>query len=292
MKQARKTRLLAVVSVLFAASLFCVSLAGCEKPQEHEIGEISDYDSEVLFPVGTPGDDASSGETVSKSGEGTQNSGFVVRDKKYDYEGNNLMILNVENQTDTNYAITINGVYLDENGETLKEETVTFEGFAAGWKNNFFFVPGISFDRFAYTLETTEYDGDCLAQLFTPIYKFDEGYDYIDSERMQMVKTIAVRYGFDYEQIPQTLVVYVRMLVLTNQGNVYAYLDYSDKGASAWAPDRLSNDEFDRMPALKSFYTFPDQNNKIWPEELTGDAKVLFSITGVEVPYIPDPVWP
>lgn len=131
--------------------------AGCSKDVQ-PMAEISDYNSEAYFPA--KGDSQSA---ESESSNVVPDGGFVVRDRKYAYEGNDLVILNVENQTNQNYTVTINGAYLDESGEVLKEETQTFEGFEAGWQNYFLFQPNIVFDRFTYTLETEAYTGECIA---------------------------------------------------------------------------------------------------------------------------------
>ena len=140
---------------LFLTVLFALSAAvcsGCSK-EVLPLPEISDYDSEAVFPVGDE----------SQSTDAAPSGNFVVRDRKYTYEENDLALLYVENQTNQNYTLTINGAYLDENGEVLREETQTFEGFEAGWQNYFLFQPNIAFDRFTYTLETEVYTGECAA---------------------------------------------------------------------------------------------------------------------------------
>lgn len=225
----------------------------------------------------------SQGGTSQDQGQGAATGEFVVNEKKFDYKDANLMVLNIENKTNKNFNVAIIGQYLDENGKTLKEETVTFEGFAAGWENNFFFVPEISFDRFTYTLQVKEYDGECLAQLFTPFCRLDETADDIGTvAEPNVVSGVAVHYGFDYKQIPRTLTVYTRILVITEQGEVFAHLDFSKWGASAWYPDWAG----EKTTKAKMFYIFPDQNNPVWPEELKGNNTVLFSITGVADPIM------
>lgn len=273
-----------VIQKLFALflliSMILATLAGCTKEEEQNpAGIISDFESQTHFQVGTSEIESASGDTSNTSVSGE----FVVSEKRYSYEGADLMVLYVENQTDRHYNITINGTYLDENGETLKMESQTFEGFAAGWKNNFFFVPEIAFDRFTYTLQVEEYAGECLAQLFTPFCRLDESVDDIGTvAEPNVVSGIAVHYGFDYKQIPRTLTVYTRILVITEQGEVFAYLDFSKWGASAWYPDWAG----EGTTKAKLFYVYPDQNKPVWPEELKGNNTVLFSITSVSDPIM------
>lgn len=143
--------------LLLIAMTFSI-LAGCSKEHSHKAGTISDFESQTHFSVDTSGDDSVSGDTSKEplSGE------FVVSEKRYRYEGMDLMVLYVENKTNRHYNVTIHGMYLDENGGTLEEESQTFEGFAAGWQNYFIFRPKNAFDRFTYTVETEEYVADAL----------------------------------------------------------------------------------------------------------------------------------
>ncbi len=107
----------------------------------------------------------------------TQTGSFVIKLAKYDYNntiekqntyygGNDygdvsIAVLDVTNKTDKNYSVKITGKYLDENGNVLKTETQEWDQFAAGWQKYFLFRPHMQFDRFEYTVETTEYSGDC-----------------------------------------------------------------------------------------------------------------------------------
>lgn len=150
MKHMRKFLSLLLVCA-FCAALF----AGCAKAKEEQnpAGTISNFESQTHFQPGTSGDESASGDTSREPVSGE----FVVSEKKYDYNGANLELLYVENQTNRHYNVTIHGTYLDENGETIEEETQTFEGFPSGWSNNFIFYPRKAFDSFTYIVETEEY---------------------------------------------------------------------------------------------------------------------------------------
>lgn len=158
MKRYHVIKKLLVLCILI--SMILATLAGCAKEEEQNpAGTISDFESQAHFQVGTSGDDSASGDTSHEPVAGE----FVVSDKKYDYKDANLVLLYVENKTDRHYNVTIKGKYLDENGETLKEETQTFEAFPAGWSNHFMFYPKIAFDSFTYELETEEYTNEPIS---------------------------------------------------------------------------------------------------------------------------------
>ena len=129
---------------------------GCKKEDQNPAGTISDFESQAHIQVGASEGESTSGDTSKAPVSGD----FVVSEKKYDYKDANLVLLYVENQTNRHYNVTIKGKYLDENGETIKEETQTFEAFPAGWSNHFIFYPRTAFDRFTYSVETEEYIPD------------------------------------------------------------------------------------------------------------------------------------
>ena len=106
-------------------------------------------------------------ETTSKPKETANNTSgdepaqtmgqFVLKEKKYDYNGANVSIVNVENKSDKAYTITITAKFKDKNGKELKSESITFEGFDSGWKNSFFFEPGIKYDSVSFGMKAKEY---------------------------------------------------------------------------------------------------------------------------------------
>lgn len=146
-----------IFAMLLSVTILLALFAGCSKPKEGTAGTISEFESQAHIQVSTPED--ASGEPSGDTSKAPLSGEFVVSEKKYDYNDANLELLYVENQTDRNYDITIHGVYLDENGETIEEETQTFEGFASGWSNHFIFYPRKAFDSFKYTVDMVEASG-------------------------------------------------------------------------------------------------------------------------------------
>ena len=92
---------------------------------------------------------------------------FSISGKRYtDAEGTgDVVVLDVRNVSSEAQSLTIHAQYLSRSGILLKEETRTFDGFAAGWSNSFLFEPDIEFYSFAYTVESAPYGGSCLAEL-------------------------------------------------------------------------------------------------------------------------------
>lgn len=145
-------------SIFLITFLIVLGIAGCSQEEDREYSiiqtstPIESYDNESLY---TPPNNDSSGSMDENSPE----TGFIIKDRKYSFDGNDLVIVNIKNQTNTNYSITIHGTYLDQNGEIIKTETQTFEQFAAGFENYFIFDSNTSFDHLEYFIETTEYHG-------------------------------------------------------------------------------------------------------------------------------------
>lgn len=115
-----------------------------------------------------------------------QSGRFVVKVGKYDYDNtiekqnnynsdNNystvsIALLDITNETDKHYSVKITGKYLDKDGKVLKTETQEWDQFASGLQKYFLFRPKMLFDKFEYTIETTEYNGECWKNGFTMVF--------------------------------------------------------------------------------------------------------------------------
>ncbi len=316
-----KRKILSFASVLLTAVLLLCSCSG--DVGGTSAGEISDYDSVQFIPV----DDntsatvnestadisdvqtescepAESHEPESREPEEsyehkdysenvtTQGSGFVVSDKMYDFEGNNLVVLNVENKTNKNYYLYIYAQYLDEDGNVLKEETRKFEGFAAGWKNNFFFTPEIPFAKFSYKMETKEYTGKCCGSIFSLTYYWQRGDDLdLHSFNYDLDKWAENGKSGDEPNMDDYM---VDMLTLHLKHEYVSeetialkesYLFLSSKGEVLRAPNVQRNKMFDGdytgndADEVQPEYICSDENNAKLVEHFeSGDIVVLISI--------------
>lgn len=151
-----------IIAFSFAIVLWIAILTGCEttitdNASNHD--HIESYDEESRVFIDTASIEPSSNTSVQIPSGGS----FLVKEKKYVYCEKDLVLLDVTNETDTNYTVTIIGKYLDKNGNVIETEKQSFEGFAANYKTYFLFMPKIRFDAFSYEMEIHPFDGDCPA---------------------------------------------------------------------------------------------------------------------------------
>ena len=156
-----------MICLLITAILFLVGCA--DNPAENTSmlvysDQIESYDTESMVIPET-----NSREETSSTVQGEEtHDGFAVKYKKYNHQGNNIVILHAENKTDMHYTVTINGRYLNADGSVKQTESKMFEGFAAGFSNYFIFNPDIPFDDFDYTMEFEMYS-DTPASAYTKV---------------------------------------------------------------------------------------------------------------------------
>ena len=193
------------ISFLLVFALVLVNLVGCnnvippegsgnQNEQQNQTpvtpplddGFIQGPDSGANQPTTPPEDGGEQPNTPPEGGEDQPatppdsgdvvTGGFVTKYQTYTFEGNNVAIIKLENQSSQNYTVTIDAKYLDTAGNELKAETQTFEGFPAGWENYMVFIPKIQFAKFTYTVELDAFNGevalskDCKAY-FTRLYE-------------------------------------------------------------------------------------------------------------------------
>lgn len=151
-----------VLAVVLLFAFVLTVFTGCsEEAEESEIILASDpvesYDNvSVFLPEGSGGEESTNSAAERPTGE----NGFVVKEKKYVYGENNVVLLNIENKTDKDYTLTVDGTYYAENGDVLKTETQTFEDYVAGYRGYFLFDPGMAFDSFGFTLSYEDFTGE------------------------------------------------------------------------------------------------------------------------------------
>ena len=267
---------------LVLAILLCLTtIVGCNTPQTPQTPDdtntlvppedvIDDYDNENEIEIG--------GEQPEASPEHTNTIGkFVAKDKTYAYQGNNVTIIKLENQSEANCTVTIHAKFLSANGTVLKTETQSFEGFPAGWQNHFVFMPQIQYDTMEYTLDVKQYTGEMY---FTSKSKYVLGEIYED--KMPLPQALAQGdYGkysgimakFDNVEIPKTPY-YKRLfsIVFDNTGEI-AVIN-TQKG-------RLSGEGYYQFLLYAPPVLTKEPLN--WPEELDGGVTGIVGILQAEL---------
>ena len=148
-----KKTIIILIALLNAISLFTACGGGGDNLYEE-----SNYDNVSVYK---PEESKTEVENVSSAPLAGE---FTVKDKVYDFRGNNIAIVTVKNGTNKDYSVTIKGKYLDKDGNVLKEETQTLDQYSAGYENYFFFEPKMPFEKFTYEIETTEANSPFLAK--------------------------------------------------------------------------------------------------------------------------------
>jgi len=147
---------------------------------------------------------------------------LVIKEKKYDYNGANVMILNVENQSDKNINLTINAKYLDASDKTLYAENRMIEGFPANYQNYVVLQPGIKFDKFTYEVNASTYNGEAFMKYIikepSVIVKaipcsFDQMKDTVRAE-VQITYSLDTKYELD-------LFYFADFVLFDNKGEIY-----------------------------------------------------------------------
>lgn len=278
--------------------------SGCKKEEQAPAGTVSDFESQTHIQVSAPAAESTSGETISgETSDSTSKeplSGeFVVSEKKYDYKDANLELLYVENQTNRHCNVTIHGKYIDENGETIQEETQTFEAFPAGWSNNFIFYPKIAFDSFSYELETEEYVPETMYadESGTPYASYIElsyeknlqwirGLEPINQEHpddAKEVRDLVFNVEMKNNHPTVTIGAEFHVLVLDKDGNIFLTdYDHPDDGISGTAIGPVgSEDDGKRRTVVALLRQEPGLDETI-SENVQGVFTAIFAIKMVD----------
>lgn len=276
-----------------------VSLCGCLDEQSQDF-TISQYDSEsrveIDFENSSAPDDGENSDTDdnSKNSENneSQNSSsassddpntesLLVKDKKYTFEGKDLVIIDVLNESNQNLSVTINGKYLDENGNVLKSETQTFDQFSAGYQNYFLFSPEISFSSFTYTVDAKISSGPFYAKdikcNFYGLVEY-EWPDLDENEKLVRVPSLIARTNYTY--LGNTKVNFLVTYVVFNSSGEVAALFGKGETLEKYTPEP---DGYDST----LIYKFdPNDWSWDWPDHLEGKLTALAILTNVtaEIP--------
>ena len=220
--------------------------------------------------------------STASGSQASEVAGFITSARKYDYKGGNVAVLNVENRSDKAYTITIKVYYKDSRGNNIATATTTFDGFPAGYSNNFFFDPNGIFNSFTYDITAVEYKG-----------KSNVGSIVIDNARLTVgslpqstfstlpnssnIYNVTVMASFEANNISNDrLLYYFECAVITRKGEMYL-LDNNRKNTRI---DPLTKQNNQRLVVFTDTL-WDDVSTFEFPSELEG-ATVLVSIKSVE----------
>ena len=252
---------------LTLAILLCLSvLAGCNTPQTPDDSNTPEPPEDVIVDY----DNENEINTIGK---------FVAKDKTYAYQGNNVTILKLENQSEVNCTVTIHAKFLSAAGTVLKTETQSFEGFPAGWQNHFVFMPQIQYDAMEYTLDVEEYTGEMYFTSTSGLVLGD-----IYETKAPLPQTLAQR---DYEkyscvkakfvavELPKTpYLKWLISVVFDNTGEIIAINTQRGSFSSEYGEGYF--DIFIYAPPV------PTKEPLDWPEELDGGVTGIVGILQAE----------
>ena len=273
-----------ILALALAIIMLLTALVGCnttpppnsdetqnQTPVTPPVGDvIPEYDGSVTVKPGEPTTPPEGGEqptTPPESGE-VVTGDFVTKYKTYTYEGNNLAIVKLENQTTQNYTVTINAKYLDADGNELKTETQTFEGFPAGWENHLVFKPDIQFAKFTYTVNLDAFNGKCALSANSKAYfkRLYEGKSVIDALGMtgDHTKYPTILIEFEFANLKDTYMDTYRIL-FNNAGEIYFI-------------QRIKLSIFDNTETKMSNLVQTTDETIVWPDELKGNVTGIVAI--------------
>lgn len=261
---------------LLSIFIFVSTLSGCNNTgilsSKETTNPIKDYDNETMIAVTEKLDNGTDRNNTDAS-----EKGFAVKDKKYNYEGNDVIILNIMNQADKSYNIGIIMTYYDENSNVLKKESKTFDGFAAGWQNYFIFQPEITFNEYKYDIMLEEFGGEIVCNKVIVDYNgLAEAKNIIWEVSTEYIKfpQIEARFLFYHTYAKSNLDSTVRVAVFDNKGELYKIFKSNFTRREATEPVHYSN---------MVYYNTENPSELVWPENLKGDTTAVFSIEYVKL---------
>ncbi len=186
------------------------------------------------------------------------NGKFVFYEHKYDYAGGQIVLMDMKNETDSNYDVKIHATYYDENGAEILSETRTIPAVAAGYQTPVLLWPQTAFATYSYTLETTPYDGVCWGEKSIVEYT-----GLALSLTGTMIRATGKFSNYNTEQFASCMT----FLLFDNKGNLYGIYKHGMEYHSAPVKD---------IELTMMFVPYSSKEQPfVWPEELTGELRCV-----------------
>ena len=199
-------------------------------------------------------------DEIEKTTEHTVGNGkFIFNEKKYAFNDQNLVLMDVKNETDTNYTLTIHYTFYDEAGNELLSKSREFIGIAAGWQRPILLWNGMAFDSYSYTIETKPYEGEC----FGVNYRME----YVGLRELKSKETFLIAEALETNTNTSPFLRVLTTILFDNEGNVY--------GIYPMGYENINHPSKDNV--VQPFIAYSASNDTYeWPEILKGDLRVVF----------------
>lgn len=227
-----------------------------------ETDAIIDYDRENTIEIdGVPG-------------------GILVKEKKYEYNGTDVMILNVDNQTENAYTILIKSCFTKEDG-TKENKVQWFTGFPARHQNYFVLQPGYRFTDYEFEIKTQLYSGETLADHISwdndlTVEVKPSFLDYYGNHLDEHITFLQCSVDYKYE-FPKDSRVSLNWdsVIFDNQGKIYLIKNKS-------ITYDTNNNYGERVNLYSDLLDTPWEDYKL-PPELKGDIKAIVALKSIEI---------
>jgi len=259
-----------LTTLLLAIVLLCGTLWGCN--QEDISGDESTENGKESETTQKQNVGLVEGILDDYDKEESQ-KGFTIKGKKYPYNDNDVLILEIENTTDTHYIATFKVTFYDEADKVVATQAKTIEQFSANYTQACAFQPECQFDSYTCELSLEEYTGpDYMSTLScgkftTKGIKVELPYD--NPYMTHIYVNTYCRFGPC--PIPSGMLIDFdcEAVVFDNTGNIYTIIDRCGFLFSA----ETVGTERTRSDAL-TLVEMDGLNQQI-PEELTGELTVI-----------------
>ena len=207
---------------------------------------------------------------------------FIFKESPiYEFEGNNFVIVDVSNETETDYSLTVNCTYYDEAGAEVYTESRTYDGFANDYSRPIVFMPWMSFDSYSYNIEVKPYTGTCFGENHTLVFSgLREGRSNIGSKMYPTLWGTLTESNTNTEKFFRQ----GTLILFDNTGEVFGiYFEGVQLVDIKLLENKLGN--------VGLVYR-QMEGNMVWPENLTGDLRGVFvpyySTSNVDLLYLTD----
>ena len=195
------------------------------------------------------------------------NGKFVFYEHKYDYAGGQIVLMDMKNETDSNYDVKIHATYYDENGAEILSETRTIPAVAAGYQTPVLLWPQTAFATYSYTLETTPYDGVCWGEKYSIEYT---GLSSLESAGRTMIIAAGKYSNSNTAKFWSNMT----FILFDNKGEVFGLYKHGMEEKNTPVTDL-------ELTMMFILYTTKEKPF-VWPEQLTGDLRCIV------IPYFSD----